>query len=83
MAKAVFEEVNGDLAVFIVDNVKNPYHVKVSELPEGSSTGDVFEVKLLEGDTLHLIDKLPTERKKREASSRTKREQLLNRNKQS
>lgn len=81
MTKAVYEELNGDHAVFIVDDVKKPYHLDVSALPAGTSVGDVFEVTIAPDDSLTLGKKLPAERKQREASSRSKREQLLKRKK--
>jgi hypothetical protein len=79
MKKAVFEELNGDIAVFIVDDVKKPYHLDVSELPAGILVGDVFEVELASDQTLKLGEILPEERKRREEVSRSKREQLLKR----
>jgi len=78
--KAVFEELNGDTAVFVVDDRKEPYYLDVSELPKNISTGDVFEVDLKTDGTLKLGDKLTDERKRREEASRAKREELLKRN---
>jgi len=77
--KAVFEELNGDTAVFVVDEKKKPYYLDVSELPADISTGDVFEVEIAAGEALKLGDKLPAERKRREEVSRAKREELLRR----
>lgn len=83
MKKAVFEELNGDMAVFIVDDVKKPYHITVSKLAEDVKLGDVFEVELADDESLKLGTKLPEERKRREDSSRAKREKLLKRKKES
>lgn len=79
--KAVFEEINGDYAVFIVDDAENPYHLSKSELPDGTISGDVFEVEIDSNKHLKLLEKLPEERQRREASAKSKREQLLKRNK--
>lgn len=81
MQKAVFEELNGDLAVFIVDDAKRPYHVNVSNLPEDATLGDVFEVEITTDDLLKIGKNLPAERKRREAMNQSKREKLLRRKK--
>ena len=77
--KAVYEELNGDLAVFIVDNVSKTFHVNAAELPKDAEPGDVFEVEIRMDEELKLGSKLPTERKRREQSARAKREALLKR----
>lgn len=77
--KAVFEELNGDIAVFVVDDVSRAYYLDVAELPKGSATGDVFAVEIVDDEKLILSDKLPAERERREKSSRAKREELLKR----
>jgi len=77
--KAVFEEINGEYAVFIVDNVLKMYHLSASKLPPSTKIGDVFEVEITEDDQLNLLNKLPEERMQREQAARAKREALLKR----
>lgn len=77
--KAVFEEINGDLAVFIVDDAQKPYFISASDLPAETTTGDVFEVEIEADEKLKLLKKLPEERKRREQSAKSKREALLKR----
>lgn len=77
--KAVFEEINGDVAVFIVDDVQKPYFVSVSDLPDEITLGDVYEVEIAADEKLRLLKKLPKERKRREESAKSKREALLKR----
>ena len=78
--KAVFEEINGNLAVFIVEDIQKIYHIPVSNLPEGANVGDIFEASVDE-DELILLEKLDKEREKRKQYSKLKREELLNRHK--
>lgn len=78
--KAVFEEVNGDVAVFIVEEVKKTYHKSVSDLPTDAQVGDVFEVEIA-GDELRLVEDLPAEKEARLKSNQAKREELLKRKK--
>lgn len=78
--KAVFEELNGNLAVFVVDNVSKMYHIEAAKLPKSARVGDVFEVELV-GEDLKILDKLSEERKRREQANRLKREELLRRKK--
>lgn len=77
--KAVFEEINGDLAVLIVDDAQKPYFISASDLPAETTTGDVFEVEIEADEKLKLLKKLPEERKRREQSAKSKREALLKR----
>ena len=77
--KAVFEEINGDLAVFIVDNIQKIYHLPTAQLPSDIEIGDVFEVEITKDDQLNLLNNLPKERIRREQTARTKREALLKR----
>jgi len=77
--KAVFEEINGDLAVFIVDHVQKTYHLPQSKLPKDIEIGDVFEVEIINENQLNLLNELPKERIRRERASRAKREALLKR----
>lgn len=76
--KAVYEELHGNEAVFILDDVAKVYHVDVSLLPEGAVAGDVFQVQI-EGASLVIGEKLDNEREKRLLSAQEKREQLLKR----
>lgn len=78
--KAVFEELNGDLAVFIVDGYENVFHIDASFLPNDAQIGDVFAASI---DGCHLVlgDKLDDERRARLDSAQAKREALLRRNK--
>lgn len=78
--KAVFEELNDDVGVFIVDGVRKIYHVGRELLPEDAEIGDVYEVEI-EDEHLILGEKLADERKKRIRSAEAKRERLLNRKK--
>lgn len=77
--QAVFEEVNGVWAVFVVDEVAKTFHIKAADLPSDAETGDVFEVEIEADDQLKLGSKLPNERQRREQSARAKREALLKR----
>ena len=78
--KAVFEELNGHVAVFVVDNLSEMYPVEAVKLPEDAREGDVFEVKLAD-DELVILEKLPEERERRLQANRLKREELLRRKK--
>lgn len=77
--KAVFEEVNGELAVFLVEDLHENYHLPISQLPTDIEMGDIFEVDITSDDQLNLIKKLPEERTRREQVARAKREALLKR----
>lgn len=78
--KAVYEELNGEIAVFIMDDIKKTYHKRVQQLPADAEVGDVFAVSVI-GDKITLIEKLPDEREARLKSARAKREELLKRKK--
>lgn len=78
--KAVYEELNGEIAVFIVDDIQKNYHKRLEQLPADAEVGDVYRVSL-EGDSITLIQKLPDERNARLKSARAKREELLKRKK--
>lgn len=78
--KAVYEELNGEIAVFIMDDIKKTYHKRVQQLPADAEVGDVFAVSV-SGDKITLIEKLPDEREARLKSARAKREELLKRKK--
>ena len=78
--KAVYEELNGNSAVFIVDDIPKTYHLPLGELPADAQVGDVFAVKVA-GHDITLLEKLPHEREARLKSARAKREALLKRKK--
>lgn len=78
--KAVFEEINGDYAVFIVEELEKTYHLDEADLPKDTVNGDIFEVEIGSDDKLKLLKKLPEERQLREKSAKSKRELLLKRN---
>ena len=80
MMKAVYEELNGNLAVFIVDDIPKTYHMPVGRLPADAQVGDVFAVNV-DGHDITLLEKLPHEREARLKSARAKREALLKRKK--
>lgn len=77
--KAVLDEINGAVAVFVVDEPAKTFYQNVASLPAGARVGDVFAVNLRADDTFALGEILPNERKRREASSRAKRAELLKR----
>lgn len=81
--RVVFEELNGDTAVFVPDEETKLYHLKKNKLPKDSAVGDVFEAEIKNNGNLKLLKKLPEERKKREQSAEEKRAELLKRKKQS
>ena len=78
--KAVYEELNGEIAVFIVDDIQKTYHKRVDQLPADAEVGDVYSVSV-SGGAMMLIEKLPDERDARLKSARAKREELLKRKK--
>lgn len=78
--KAVFEEINGDYAVFIVEELKKSYHLDKADLPKNTVNGDIFEVEIGSKDELKLLERLSKETKSRKASAQSKRELLLKRN---
>lgn len=76
---AVFEEVNGQYAVFLVEDFSKTYHLHVSKLPKDASPGDVFEVGINEQDELEILQVLNEERDRRQELNRLKREALKRR----
>lgn len=78
--KAVYEEVNGDVAVFIVDDIPKTFYKRIGDLPADAEVGDIYAVSICQ-DKITLLNKLPEERAARLASARAKREQLLKRKK--
>ena len=77
--KAVYEELNGDIAVFLVEELKRTGHIRQSNLPVDAQIGDIFEVEWNADAQLQFLNKLPDERAHREESVRRKREMLLRR----
>lgn len=76
---AVFEEVNGQYAVFLVEDLSRKYHLHLSKLPEYSVPGDIFEVAINEHNEIELGQELRDERDRRKESNRKKREALKKR----
>ncbi len=79
--KAVFEELNGEIAVFLVEELRRTVQLERSNLPADAQVGDVYEVEWQGDAPLQLLQKLPKERQRREEAARKKREELLRRNK--
>lgn len=79
--KAVYEERNGDVAVFVADDEAKVYNLAVSKLPDGVQIGEVFEVAVAADGALELLERLPDERARRLEANRLKREELLRRKK--
>ena len=77
--KAVFEEINGEYAVFLVEELGKTFHVNRVDLPEDAVNGDVFEVEIDFDNQLKLLEKLPDETMTRKASAQLKRKKLLER----
>ena len=77
--KAVYEELNGDIAVLLVEELKRTVSINQSKLPADARIGDIYEVEWNADAQLQFLNKLPDERARREASNRKKREMLLRR----
>ena len=77
--KAVFEEINGEYAVFLVEELGKTFHVDRVDLPEDAVNGDVFKVEIDFDNQLKLLEKLPDETMTRKASAQLKRKKLLER----
>lgn len=76
---AVFEEVNGEYAVFLVEELSKTYHLHLSKLPSDANPGDLFKVGINAHDELELGQELKAERDRRQESNRLKREALKRR----
>lgn len=76
---AVFEEVNGQYAVFLVEDLSRTYDLHVSKLPPDASPGDLFKVVINESNEIELGQELRDERDRRKESNRLKREALKRR----
>lgn len=74
--RAVFEEVNGQYAVFLVEDLSRTYHLHLSKLPQNVNPGDLFQVKINERNEIELGAELTEERDRRRESNRMKREVL-------
>lgn len=79
--KAVYEELNGEIAVFLVEELQRTVPIKQSKLPADAHIGDIYEVEWNADAQLQFLNKLPDERARREESARRKREMLLRRSK--
>lgn len=77
--RAVFEEVNGQYAVFLVEDLSRKYHLHLSKLPQNVNLGDLFQVKINEHNEIELGAELTEERDRRRESNRMKREALKRR----
>ena len=78
---AVFEEVNGQYAVFLVEESSKTYHLPVSLLPKDAQPGDLFEVIINAQNEMELGRELREERDRRKENNRMKREALKRRKK--
>ena len=79
--KAVYEELNGEMAVFLVEQLKRTVQIEQSKLPADARVGDIYEVEWNADAPMQFLEKLPDERVRREDSARKKREALLRRKK--
>lgn len=77
--KAVFEELNGDLAVLLIEDLEKTYVLHKDKLPEDAKIGDIFQVYFNYAAELQFARKLVEERLSREESNRLKREKLKRR----
>lgn len=77
--RAVFEEVIGDLAVIIVEELSKTYHLPVSQLPIHAKPGDLFEVEITASDEIKLRHALKDEQERRKEKNRLKRQVLKRR----
>lgn len=73
---AVFEEINGQYAVFLVEGPARKYHLHLSKLPEDANPGDLYRVLINDKNEIELGQKLREERDRRKESNRLKREAL-------
>lgn len=76
---AVFEEINGQYAVFLVEALSRKYHLHLSKMPPDANPGDLFKVTINERDEIDLGQQLRGERDRRKESNRMKREALKRR----
>lgn len=76
---AVFEEVNGQYAVFLVEDLAKNYHLHLSKMPPNANPGDLFKVSINEQDEIELGQQLRDEKERRQERNRMKREALKRR----
>lgn len=76
---AVFEEINGQYAVFLVEDSGQKYHLHQSKLPEDAKPGDLFGAIINDQNEIELGQQLREERDRRKESNRLKREALKRR----
>lgn len=81
--RAIFEELEGEIARLIPDNGNDPIEINRDRLPEDARLGDVFEVyyQSKEMNSIAKIVLIPNERTKRLENMKSKREALLKRSK--
>ncbi|SEK29040.1 Protein of unknown function [Carnobacterium iners] len=80
--RAIFEELENNIARLIPDNGSNPIEVKKWELPDEARIGDVFEIHYkCDQQIIEKIYLIPNERIRRLEKMKLKREALLKRTK--
>lgn len=79
--RAIFEELEEDIARLIPDDGSNPIEVSRWKLPNEAVLGDVFEIyyKSEQRMSIEKICLIPNERLKRLENVKSKRESLLKR----
>lgn len=82
--RAIFEELEEDIARLIPDDGSDPIEVNQWNLPKEAVLGDVFEIhyKTDKQDSIEKICLIPDERMNRLEKMKSKREALLKRMKQ-
>jgi hypothetical protein len=79
--RAIFEELDNNIARLIPDDGGNPIEVKRCELPDQAVLGDVFEIYKYDQQIIEKIYLIPNERIRRLEKMKLKREALLRRTK--
>ncbi|MCA9765066.1 MAG: hypothetical protein KC455_01460 [Carnobacterium sp.] len=80
--RAIFEELENDIARLIPDDGGNPIEIKRCELPDEAILGDVFEIYYkCDRQIIEKIYLVPNERIRRLEKVKLKRESLLRRTK--
>lgn len=79
--RAIFEELEDDIARLIPDDGSDPIEISKWNLPNKAVLGDVFEIhyKTDEQDSIEKICLIPNERINRLEKMKSKREALLKR----
>lgn len=82
--RAIFEELEEDIARLIPDDGSNPIEVSKWNLPSEAVLGDVFEIyyQTDQRDSIKKICLIPNERMNRLKKMKSKREALLKRMKE-